>query len=674
MLYLIQPTEKTNARVKLGYDFGEKLNIGASVAHTNSGGSRSSGGDKSIFSSLSYWSPTFPINDYKYADGTQKNYTKGVIDNPRYYAETSNQKDDVKRWISNFNINWSPITWLNVNYTFQYDTYKEHRNRFVPADLDLGSQAGGFVSEEDIDFNAFVSNFLTTLKYDISEDLKASLMLGNQVRSNQRNYNRTRGEGLIKPLINNLSNTTNIFNFKESIVKSRDFGVFGELKFDYKDKLFLSVTGRNDWLSTLPEENRSFFYPSVSASYLFSKDLGLEALSYGKLRTSWAKVGKGPSANQVGYYFAEDEDFSLNELGSFVRRDLVGDPEMVLEFTTSYEIGADLRFLNNRFRIDYAYFHNTVNDQIISVKPAPSTGTETLVRNAGQLKLWGHEILLSADIIKKEKFKWTTALNWSTSEGVVSKLPNDIEELVFFGDRITAKVKEGDKIGTLYGWKFQTAPNGERYVGPDGKWVVTGSKNEGLYYQNNNAMVKVGNAFPDYIATLKNDFTFNNFNVSFLVEYKAGGDVYDRGFRNALRNGNLIETEFRNKERVLEGVMDDGKGGFTKNTKPLLITANSYYRDYKSFNTASEVLLEDASWVKLRNISLSYSLPNSLLDKVKMDRITATASVGNVILWTPFKGFDPESNQFSASSNIYGFTGLNVPLSQSYSLGLNIQF
>ena len=667
---------KTNARVKLNYSFNDKLSVGFNVAHNNSGGARSNGGDKSIFSSLSYWSPTIDINNYLNADGTQRNYTKGIIDNPKYFAETSNQEDLVKRWVANISANWSPKEWLDVAYRAQYDTYSDDRNRFVPSDLDVGTQVGGFVVEEEIDFKGYESTLLGTFKYDISEDLKTSLLVGHQVRSSKRNYNRVRGEGLIDPFINSLSNTTNIFNFDEDIVEERDMGVFGELKIDYKDKLFLSITGRNDWLSVLPEQNRSFFYPSVSASYLFNQDIDLDkkVLSFGKLRASWAKVGKGPSANRVGYYFVKDLSFSLDQLGGFVRRNIVGDPNMTPEFTTSFEVGTDLRFLDNRIRLDYSYYHNTVDDQIIPVSQSPSTGTSTLIRNAGQLKLWGHEVLLTADIVKKENFKWTTSINWSTSEGVASDLPDDLEEIVFFGDRITAKVKEGDKLGTLYGWKFQTAPNGERYVGADGKWVITGSENDGFYYENDNEMVKVGNAFPDYIASLRNDITWKNFNLSFLLEYKSGGDVYDRGFRNSLRNGNLAETEFRNEERVLQGVMDNGSGGFTANTTPLLITADSYYRDFDNYNSASEVLLEDASWVKIRNISLSYSLPQSMLRAINIDNITASASVSNIILWTPFKGFDPESNQFSASSNIYGFTGLNVPLSQDYSLGLKIQF
>lgn len=668
--------EKTNFRLKGGFQITDNILLNTSVAYTKSGGKRSNGGDKSIFSALSYWSSTFPVNDYKNEDGSQRNYTFGVIDNPRYFAETSNLKDDVNRWVGNLEFNWNPKEWLSIVYRAQLDNYSEYRNRFVPADLDTGSKVGGFIVEENINFLGLESNLIGTVTKKIGENLNASLMVGHQLRDTKRNYENVRGEKLNVATINKLSNTTNIFATTD-IIRERNMGVFGDLRLEYKDKLFLSVTGRNDWNSTLPAHNRSFFYPSVSMSYVFSEDLFKESeiVSFGKIRASWAKVGKGTSPGKVGYYFIPDVNFPFNGSGGFRADVSVGDNNLKPEINNNYEVGTDLRFFDNRFRIDYSYYNSIINDQIIPVATAFSSGLSSLIRNAGDYKTWGHELLLSADIIKKENLKWTATVNWSTNKGKVVDLPDDLGgEITFFSDRITAKAKEGDALGSLYGWVFQTTPNGQRYVDADGKWVVTGDKNKGLYYTNNNEMVKVGNAFPDYVLSLNNNIMWRDFNLSFLIEYKAGGDVYDRGFRNALRNGNLKETEFRDQKRVLEGLMDDGAGGFTKNTKELLITANSFYRDYKSYNTASEVLLQDGSWVKLRNISLGYNFNKNLLRKLKIDSASITFGVSNILLWTPFKGFDPESNQFSAGSNIYGYTGLNVPLTEDYSLGLKFEF
>lgn len=667
--------DKINFRFNGGLQITDNLDISSSVSYSKSGGARGNGGDKSIYSSLSYWSSTYDITDYQNADGTQRNYSKGIIDNPYYFAKTSNLKDNVNRWVANMKANWAPKEWLNISYSAQVDNYSDIRNRFVAPDLDVGTQVGGFIVNENVNFIGLESNFLVTFTKDFSEDFTTSLLVGHQISDIKTDYSNIRGETLNVPGINDLSNTLNIFA-RKSISQSRSVGVFGDLRLEYKDMLFLSFTGRNDWLSVMPADNRSFFYPSASMSFLFDDliDEDNSILSFGKFRTSWAQVGKGPNFGQIGQFFINEPNFPFNGSGGYRASTREGDPLLVPEKSNSFEIGTDLRFLDNRFRLDYSYYKTKVSDQIFPVGTAQSSGISSYVRNAGDYETWGHELLLSADIIKKEDFKWEATVNWSTNGGEVTSIPDDLDEIVFFSDRITAKAKVGDALGTLYGWVFQTAPDGQRYVGSDGKWIITGSENSGFYYTGGNEMVKVGNAFPDYIASMNNAFTWKNIGFNFLIEYKKGGDLYDRGFRNALRNGNLRETEFRDQERVLAGVMDDGSGGFTPNTIPLMITANGYYRDFNNYNSASEVLLQDGSWLKLRSIGMTYNFEGKLLEKIGMSGASINASAHNIILWTPFKGFDPEGNQFSAGSNIYGFTGLTTPLTESYSLGLKLEF
>lgn len=667
--------DKINFRFNGGLQITDNLDISSSVSYSKSGGARGNGGDKSIYSSLSYWSSTYDITDYQNADGTQRNYSKGIIDNPYYFAKTSNLKDNVNRWVANVKANWAPKEWMNISYSAQVDNYSDIRNRFVPSDLDVGTQVGGFIVNENINFIGLESNLLVTFTKDFSEDFTTSLLVGHQISDIKTDYSNIRGETLNVPGINDLSNTLNIFA-RKSISQLRSVGVFADLRLDYKDRLFLSFTGRNDWLSVMPTNNRSFFYPSASMSFLFNDLVDSEGnfLSFGKFRTSWAQVGKGPNFGQIGQFFINEPNFPFNGSGGYRASTREGDPLLVPEKSNSFEIGTDLRFVNNRVRLDYSYYKTKVTDQIFPVGTAESSGISSYVRNAGDYETWGHELLISADIVKKEDFKWTTTINWSTNGGKVTSIPDDLDEIVFFSDRITAKAKVGDALGTLYGWVFQTAPDGQRYVGPDGKWIVTGSENNDFYYTNGNEMVKVGNAFPDYIASVNNALSYKNFGFNFLIEYKKGGDLYDRGYRNSLRNGNLIETEFRDQERILEGVMDDGSGGFVTNTIPLLITADSFYRDYNNYNTASEVLLQDGSWLKLRSIGFTYNFNDKLLDKIGMSNASLSASAHNIILWTPFKGFDPEGNQFSAGSNIYGYTGLTTPLTESYSLGLKLEF
>ncbi|WP_341216145.1 SusC/RagA family TonB-linked outer membrane protein [uncultured Wocania sp.] len=656
--------EKTNLRLKAGYKITDNFNINSSISFTNSGGRRANGGDKSVMSALSYFSGTFPINDYQNPDGSERDYSFGIIDNPRYLMETSSLVDNVNRWVGNATFNWQPKDWVNITYAAQIDNYSDRRNRYVGPDLDGGSQVGGFILNQNINFTALESNLLVAFTKDWSDDFTTDLTLGHQISDTKRDYDEARGEGLNIAGVNEIGNTTNFF-INNSVTQLRNMGVFGELKLAYKDKLFLTLTGRNDWLSTLPKENRSFFYPSASLAYDISDLFGdSNVFSFGKLRASWAEVGKGPGFGDVGQYFVVDGDFPFGGSGGYRRSTRLGDLAIKPESNKSTEFGADLRFFDSRIRIDYAYFKTKVEDQIFNVGTAYSSGLSAITRNAGDYEVFGHELLLSADIIRKPDFKWNIILNWSTSEGNVLNIPDDIESIIFANSGfagVTSEIREGDKMGNLYGYKWRYE-NGERYIGSDG-----------LPRVNLDERVIVGNAFPDFISSVNNSFKWKGIGFNFVLEYKKGGDLYDSGMRNSIRNGVRGITAFRNVDTILDGVMDDGNGGFTPNTIETTIDQN-YYRSSTRYNRASEILVQDASWVKLRNIGLSYDFGSNVTNKLKVDKLSFNVSANNILLWTPFDGFDPEGNQYSAGSNVYGFTGLSIPLSQSFSFGLNVIF
>lgn len=657
--------DKTTLRFKAGYQVSDEFNINTSVSYTKSGGKRGSGGDKSVFSSLAYYSATFPINDYLNPDGSQRNYSGGIIDNPRYLLETSPLTDDVNRWIGNITMNWAPKDWISVSYAAQVDNYSDQRNRFVAPDLDAGAAVGGFIVDQNINFLGLESNLLVTLNKSWSDDFKTTLTLGNQVSDSKRNYSHIRGETLNIPGVNDIANTINTFGEK-SVTQLRNVGVFGELKLDYLNKVFLTVTGRNDWSSTLPQQNRSFFYPSVSLAYdfhdLFTDDTDI--FNYGKLRASWAEVGKGPLFGQVGHYFVSDGNFPFSGAGGYRSNSVLGDPMIVPEMNRSFEIGTDLRFFKNRLRVDYAYYKTRIKNQIFTVSTAPSTGLSGVVRNAGDFETFGHELMVSLTVLKTDNFRWETIFNWSTNEGRVLSLPSDVNNLIFADSGaagITSEIRDGGKMGDLYGytWRYE---DGQLYLGADGLPRVDTSER-----------VKVGNAFPDFLSSMNNSLSYKNFDFNVLVEWKKGGDLYDAGRRNSLRNGNPKTTEFRDEFVVMDGVMDDGNGGYVTNTTPGYVNQD-YYRDSNKYNRAAEVLIQDASWVKLRNIGLSYNFGPKLLTALRADSFSISASAHNILLWTPYDGYDPEGNQYSAGSNVYGFTGLGTPLSESYSVGIKLGF
>ncbi len=660
---------KLSFRFKGGYKVTDNFKISSSIQYTNSGGRRANGGDKSIISSLAYYSPTFDLNDYKNADGTQRNYTPW-IDNPRYFAEVSALTDDVNRWIGNVTLNWSPLDWLNLSYQAQIDNYSDHRNRFVPPELDTGSQVGGFIINENVLFTGIESNFLATMTKSWSEDFITSLSLGNQISDVKSNYDRMYGENLNIAHYNDISNAT-ILDNSNSVTQVRNVGVFGELKLEYMDKVFVTFTGRNDWVSTLPQEDRSFFYPSISGAYLFSEDIvsDNDIFSFGKLRASWAEVGKGPGFGDSGHYFVADGDFPFNGVGGFRSSTSTG-LNLVPERTRTWEVGTDLRFFKNRLRFDYSYFTSKVNNQIFDVNMAYSTGLSSVTRNAGNYKNWGHELLISGDVVKTEDLNVELIYNFSTNRGEVLDLPDDVENVTFAGDgapELYLRVKEGDKMGSLYGYNW-TYVDGELFINSAGYPEIDDSE----------GYVIVGNALPDFTMSLGSNIKWKNLGLNFLVEWKKGGDKYSWARRTMIRNGTSKVTEYRNiDDYVFEGVMEDpdAPGTYVTNTTPTAYGLDeSYYRSWTYFTGAAENYLQDASWVKLRSVGLSYDLRELFGKKNLFDNLVLSVSANNILLWTPYDGYDPEGSAYSAGSNIYGFSGKGIPLTENYSMGLKIGF
>jgi len=660
--------KKTNLKLRADYQLSKKFNMELTTDYSKSQGTLPNSGDKSIMSSMSYWSPSIDINDYLLPDGSQKNYTPYYIDNPRYFAEVSNLKSDVNRFLGSLNANLKLSDRFNLNYRISMDHYNDARNRFVPADLDVGTQVQGFIINQNLVFNSFNSLLLAKYDYKLNDDMSFTFLAGNEVSTQENSFESIRGETLIIPQYNNISNAENYFNSRNAIGKNR-MGLFGEVDFAYKDKLFVNVTGRNDWSSTLPEQNRSFFYPSVNVSYVLTDllDKNKDILSFAKVRMSWANVGKDAPAGILGatWRLSLYPDNNGGNTGGIYPSSSEGDLNLKPENQRTTEFGFDFRFLKNRFRVDYTYYNNLNTDLITKIYLPRSTGKTLIWTNAASLLNLGHEVLVSANWIDNDNFSWTSTVNWSTNKGEVSELPEGIESIEYVSSGyagVVSMVKEGDAPGTLYGYKWKYNDAGERIIDANGYPSIDTSEK-----------VIVGNAFPDWVGSINNSFSYHDLNLSFLFEYKKGGDMYDAGQRNSIRDGILEITESRYENVLLDGVQSDGNGGWIPNETQVMLDQN-YYRSSSKYNRASEVLVQDASWVKLRNVSLSYSLPNKWLEKTSLRRVQLNVTGTNFLLWTPFRGFDPEGSQFSAGSNTYGFTGLNIPLTKTYSFGVKVGF
>lgn len=659
--------DRTSIKLSGSINVTNKFTIDPSISYIKSEGRLPNGGDKSIMSSLSYWTPTFDVNDYLLPNGNEKNYTAGVTDNPRYFAEVSYLDSQVDRILANTQFKYEFTDWASVQYQIGIDNYHDSRRRFVPPDIDPGSATQGFIVQDALNYNEFTSNLFATFSHEFNEDFSGSLLVGNQISAIETRRLTNRAEGLNPDNLNSFEQSTNFFT-DEGGTERKIVGLFGDLRLDYKSTVYLNITGRNDWSSTLPKKNRSFFYPSFNLSYVLSQTLrDTESLpdfmTYAKFRASYAEVGKD-APPYVGIYYDNPSNFPFGTVDGYSRDSQGASNQLKPERTSALEFGAEFKLFENRLGFDLTYYIQNSKDQILPVPIAQSSGFNTFVLNAGEIKNKGFEALVNIVPIRTQNFNWDITLNFSTVDAEVLSLPQGIDEIIFADSGfagVISKLEVGGAPGDLFGYVWERDENGNRIIQDDGfPRVVANSPSD---------RVKVGNALPDWIGSIGSSVKYKGLALSFLLERKEGGDLYDSGQRNGIRNGNLKITEFRDEEMVLGGVLEDG----SPNNIPVVITED-YYRSSSIYNRASEILVQDASWWRLRNVTLSYDLSKKLLDPTFINSLSVSFTGTNLWIDTPFRGYDPEGSQFSAGSNAYGFTGLNIPNTRSYLFGVNLNF
>ncbi|HMI04710.1 MAG TPA: SusC/RagA family TonB-linked outer membrane protein [Pedobacter sp.] len=676
-----------SARINTDITVSSKIKAGVNISFTNSGGYRY---DADRFGeSLTYYSGRWDVKDYINPDGTQ--VWRGT-NNPIYGAATNRLKDKVNRLIGGFNVEYNPLTWLNFSYRIGVDNYTDNRFRTAPGKLNLPGEnsydnADGFVGEYNSAYRAINSTLMTQLSTELAKDLKATLRLGFEV------YDRhLKDQGVLGSILG-VYNDFRLTNAKvltptQNITDYRSNGYFGEATFDYKNLLFLSVTGRNDITSSLAPDKRSFFYPSASLSYVFSDQFKLPSfINQSKLRLSYARIGKDAppysSVNGFANYLSLPPG-----MGGVTLNSTLGDPDLKPEFTNTYEAGLEMAFLNNRLSFDATYYYSLGKDQITRVQISSATGYGTAFINVGDIRNKGLELVLNGIPVKTQNFKWESSLNFSANRNKVLKLNKGLTEIVYgesaptggYGNSpITMKLLPGQPYGNIYGSYYL------RYYGTDTEDPVFTDESRPIIIGANgfptNSSTKqklLGNTQPDWIAGFSNTFSYKNISLSTLFDARVGFEKFNRleNFNSAF--GIADYTRDRRDFKVFEGVLADG----TPNTKSVWLGQTTgpdgvnygegYYRLYH--RVLSEPFVQDASWVRLRSASLSYRLPTNWLPKNSIRNVAVSVTGNNLWLWTKYYGLDPESVSADSGSNVDGAAGFTYPSARSFLFTLNVGF
>lgn len=674
-----------SARLNTDVTISPKIKAGINMNFTNSGGYRY---DADRFGeSLTYFSGRWNVRDYINPDGTQ--LYRGT-NNPIYGAATNRLKDDVNRFISGANVSYSPYNWLNFNYRVGVDTYTDNRFRTAPGRLGIPGEAvydnaDGFVGEYNTSYRAINSTFLATASSRLAKNLNGTLRLGYEV------YDRRLKEagvlGSVLGIYNDfrLTNAT-VLTPSQSLTEYRSNGFFGEATFDYNNYLFLTVTGRNDITSTLSSNNRSFFYPSASLSYVFSDNIKLpEFINQSKFRLSYAQIGKDAAPYSTSNGFSNYTGLPTGTTGLTIASNL-GDQNLKPEFTDTYETGLEMAFLDNRLSFDFTYYYSLSKDQITRAQISSATGYVTASINAGTIRNKGIELVLSGTPVKSENFTWESALNFSANRNKIISLKDGLGEIVYgaatggyINSPVTFKLIPGEPYGNIYGSYYL------RYYGADAEDAVKTDRSRPIIIGANGfptysltRQKLLGNSQPDGVGGLTNNFTYKRLSLSTLIDARWGFEKFNRleNFNSAF--GIADYTADRRSYRVFEGVLADG----TPNTKQVWLDqgvgpdgvnyGEGYYRNY--YRVLSEPFVQDASWIRLRSASLSYSLPAKWLPANAIRNASLSVTGNNLWLHTDYYGLDPESLSADSGSNVDGSAGFTYPSARSFLFTLNVGF
>lgn len=688
--------DRTSVRLSGDISPRENLTVQASAYYINSGGNRVLG-DR-FMESMMYWAPTKDVTNFEKEDGTMRGYynNEGSGGNPIYQAKHWTYEDDVNRILGNVTVNYSPTEWFNVLYTLGSDYYSDQRTEIIPGPRGVENEnvvsSTGAIEETRINSRDLNSTLNLTFRKDVTEKVSTRLRVGNDVFDRSFNNVVSTGNDFVTPLFYHLSNVRDI-SLSQTIRQRRLIGAYGDLMINYDNFLYLNLTGRNDWSSTLPEDNRSFFYPSANIGFTFSDIIDLpDHVTYGKLRASYSMVGKDAPVYATSNTYNTPSQFPLAGQVGFSRSNVRGSADLKPEQTTTLELGTDLRFLDNRLRFDFTWYKSNSRDQIFDVPVSPATGYARIITNAGEIENKGIELQIQGRPVQSQDFVWDVAINYSRNRSEVIEIAEGINQILlgssfgYAGSSASIQLTEGDPFGNIYGRSYERyyasgEPEDNIYLDKD-RPIVIGD--DGFPVINNDQKV-LGNTQPDWIGSIRNDFSYKNFNLTFLINAKWGQDVYSQYDNFFTAFGITKNTLDREDYRVFEGVTADGQpntqevwlgqgldpeGRIDPNTGLVRDYGAGYHRNVK--RGATEEFVLDASYIKLRNIRLAYSLPQDLVTDLGLRRVTLSTTATNIILYTPFSGFDPESRAGGASTNAQGFTALDYPGVASFFFSVNL--
>ncbi|MFC6103383.1 SusC/RagA family TonB-linked outer membrane protein [Olivibacter domesticus] len=592
------------------------------------------------------------------ADGTTG------FNNPLWLVNNNSSPSNVDRIIASNEMNLQLTDWLKLTNRVGLDTYTDEMNEYT----NIGTRGAlpGRMYASLLKNTQFNNDLILSAAKDINEDFSFTALVGTNY--NDRKYTRRtlRGLNLSIPGFYDISNAESVQAFQDD-ERRRLVGLYLAGTLDYKNYLFLNVTARNDWSSTLPKGNNSFFYPSASLGFVFTDALGWsnDYFPYGKIRVSYAQAGNDAQPYRTYQTFSQANpgdgtrgniNFPFNGVNAFRLNSLLANDRLTPEKVTEKEVGLELKFFQNRLGLDMSYYDKVSKSQILDQEISGASGFASRVINAGEVSNKGLEVVLTGTPLRTQDFSWDVMVNFARNRYKLKSIAEGVDN-IFLGGFTSPQIR-ADKdygYGVIWGQGFMRNENGDILIDDEG------------YPLPAEDLGPIGNVMPDWTGGIRNTFNYKGLSLSALFDVRHGGDILNFDLYYSTFYGTAGVTEQRNTYTTWQGIREsDGQ----PNTTPIL-QDQAYFQN--KFTETYETIVEDAGFIKLREITLSYRLPQSLIKKTPFEEISFSATGRNLWIKSDFSYLDPEGSLLG-NGNGQGFYHSVTPGTRGFTFGLNVKF
>ena len=621
---------------------------------------------------LLVWPQTDDAKDYLTPAGSRRRLTNlgaaSEVDNPYFNVDKNIITSKNNRVISNLGLIFTPFKWGNIRTNIGVDSYTNQNLILRHPESAYGNTYNGVIDiANDITRNISSQTLLTIKKQKITKNITVNGLLGNTIQDLKSNTDAIKGQDFLEPDFVSVNNTS-IRTNRSTMSQRRLVSAFGSATAAYKDYMFVTVTGRNDWTSTIPAESNSFFYPSVSTSFVFSDAIpSLGKFMTGKLRAAYAEVGKDARP----YAYRPSLEYKTTSNGGYGYGFTGPNLGLKPEFAVSYEVGTELSFLDNRIGLDATVYRKQTKDQIVNdIRGSYGTGFILFNLNGAETRNEGIELTLRGTPILRSNFSWDVLANFESARGKVLALPNALPESYVSDTWLFGNVRNGTAPGlstrSLTGLYYLRNNTGQLIIDPTTGIPLRATTFFDAGYDRQ----------PDFSIGITNTFKYKNISLNFLIDIRKGGDVLNATEQFLTARGLSPRTLDRDQPRVVQGVLRDGKENSATPTANNIVLVPSVQTNYYTAISEELFIEKDINWLRLRDVTLNYVLPEKLLKRQNLVKKASVFVTGtDLFLVSNYSGLDPIVNGNTAAVGGSGAAGIdygNFPIPRGINFGVRI--